>query len=146
MASSKKQPKPDEWLGDHPFYLVVRVDGPKGATVIDLDLKGWSQTYRSLMREPGVWYLVNKADGRIPIALTVAKGEQPYYTARHVGIASTAPDAEGKLPAVEIVAYGLGKKRLDGHTDRIWYFQNGLAVTGDDVEAFGIESIKRGLA
>lgn len=135
----------DAWQGDTPVYLVVWVEGPRGATVIDLDQRGWSTEYADLMREPGKWYLVRKDTGAVPIALLVMGGEQPYYTARHIGIASAVPDAEGNLPKVQTVAYGLGKKRVDGHVDRLWYFMNGLVVAGDDAESFGIESIRKGL-
>lgn len=134
-----------DWHGDNPFYLIIRtLDG--AGTAIDLDEKGWSTKHHDLMRVAGTWYLVLKSTGFIPIAITVQEGEQPYYTARHVGIASSVPDADGNVPRAQTVAYGLGKKRLDGHVDRLWHFMNGLTVTGDDAEHFGIESIKRGLA
>lgn len=134
----------DAWQGSCPVYLVVAVE--TGATVIDLDERGWSSKHAGLMREVGTWYLVRKDTQQIPIAIRVNEGEQPYYTAKHVGIASTVPDEDGALPATETIAYGLGKKRVDGHVDRLWCFMNGLVVAGDDVESFGIESIKRGLA
>lgn len=133
-----------DWQGDCPVFLIIVIGDE--ATFVDLDERGWSSKHADKMRSPGKWYLAKKEDGAVPIALVVNEGEQPYYTARHIGIASTAPDADGNLPRVETIAYGLGKKRIDGHVDRLWWFRNGLTVSGDDVESFGIESIKKGLA
>jgi len=131
-----------EWQGDNPCALVIEHDG--NVTIIDLDQRGWSETYRELMRKPSLWYLVVKEDSHIPIAIKVVEGEQPYYTARHIGIASGVPGPDGRMPANEVIAYGLGKKRLDGHVDRLWWFSNGLVVSGEDAEAFGIKLIKEG--
>jgi hypothetical protein len=135
-----------DWQGDNPFSLVIFPAEGIQPIVIDLDERGWATRYADHMRAPGQWYLVNKQDSSIPIAIWVHPGEQPYYTARHIGIGSGVPDETGYMPATEIIAYGIGKKRTDGHVDRLWVFRNGLVVAGDDVEKFGIDIIKKGMA
>lgn len=132
----------NDWKGDHPFYLMIRHrqdDGKMVSTIVDLDEGGWSEKHKDLMRKPGRWYLVHKVTRTMPLAMTVEEGEQPYYKARHVGIGSMPKD---KVIQNELIAYGIGKKRLDGHVDRLWYFPQGMAVCGDDVNAIGIEMLK----
>jgi hypothetical protein len=43
-----------------------------------------------------------------------------------------------------MIAYGIGKKRLDGHVDRIWVLPNGVICTGDDVEPLVLAFIRAG--
>jgi hypothetical protein len=138
---------PDSWQGDCPLYLIIRVE--EGATVIDLDEKGWVKTHLPLMRRAAHWYLVRKDTGAVPIAMEMLPFDRGYYTARHVAVASTVPDENGFLPRTEIIGYGLGRKRkIAGRwsRDELWCFMNGLVVAGTDVEAFGVESIHRGIA
>lgn len=114
-----------EWQGDNPFFLTIQVAGI-GNTVIDLDEPGWATKHAALMREPGAWLLNHKSGHQTVAIVLVHEGEQPYYTARHVGIAFGGSG--------EMIAYGIGKKRLDGHVDRIWVLPNGVICAGDDVE------------
>lgn len=144
---------PDQWEGDNPFYLMifepperVVVGGeivgesmPK-SHVIDLDQRGWIAANEELMRGRTQWYLIDKQTNGVVFGMQVYDGEQPYYTARHIGIGS----ASGLDRPAEVTAYGIGKKRNDGHVDRLWKLPNGLICTGDDVDTFGIESVKRG--
>ena len=37
----------------------------------------------------------------------------------------------------EVRAYGIGKKRLDGHVDRLWVLPTGVICAGDDVNVLG---------
>lgn len=133
----------DEWRGTNPFYLMIRhaqLDGAIVHTVVDLDEEGWTTIHSRIMRLPGRWYLVRKEDRTMPIVITVAEGEQPYYVARHVGIGSETPES---LIQTEVIAYGLGKKRTDGHVDRLWHFHpQGVTVAGDDVDDIGVEIVK----
>lgn len=125
----------DEWRGETPVYLVIQT-ADHGNTVIDLDETGWMTTYAHLMREPGAWMLHHKATLQAIAIILVQSGEQPYYTARHVGIAFGGSG--------EMIAYGIGKKRLDGHVDRIWVLPNGVICAGDDVEPLILAFIRAG--
>ena len=53
--------------------------------------------------------------------------------ARHFARAGAA---EGQEQA-RVSAYGIGKKRRDGHVDRLWIFTTGQICAGDDVDIFG---------
>lgn len=131
-----------DWKGNHPFYLMIRHkqhDGKMVGTVVDLDEGGWSAKHKDLMRKPGRWYLVHKETRTMPLAMTVEEGEQPYYKARHVGIGSMTAE---QVSQSELIAYGIGKKFRDGHVERMWYFPQGMAVMGDDVNPIGIEMLK----
>jgi len=130
------------YLGSNPYYLMVilRSEG-EGEEIpvaqIDLDEPGWATTYARYMRDPGQWYLVRKVDNAIVATMLVWPGEQPYYVARHVGFAGTTN--------AETTNYGIGKKRNDGHVDRIWVMANGCITLGDDVEPISIDLLKQGL-
>lgn len=135
------------WLGSNPYYLML-ILGPLRAVVrttvqIDLDQPGWTKLNRAFLREQGQWYLVRKSDQVIVATMMVYPGEQPYYVARHVGYASTSgePDA----PKAETINYGIGKKRLDGHVDRIWILSNGCVTLGDDGEDIALDLLKSGM-
>jgi hypothetical protein len=125
----------DEWKGPNPFYLTIQT-AEDGNTVIDLDETGWLTTYAHLLRKPGAWMLNHKAVLQTVAIILVQDGEQPYYTARHVGIAFGGSG--------EMIAYGIGKKRLDGHVDRIWVLPNGVICAGDDVEPLVLAFIRAG--
>lgn len=123
------------WADDIPFYLlIVLTDG--SFTEVDLGERGWVAKHADLMRAPGRWHLVTKA-GIVLGVMEVLDGEQPYYVARHVGIAGSGGSASTK-------AYGIGKKRLDGHVDRLWFMANGCVTLGDDLEIIAIDLIKKG--
>jgi hypothetical protein len=122
-----------EWLGANPFFLVITTPGV-GQTVIDLDQPGWVSKNAELMRLAGAWMLNHKKTGTTATVILVDDGEQPYYTARHIGVAFGG--------AGEIVAYGIGKKRRDGHVDRLWVFENGIVCAGDDVENLALAFVR----
>lgn len=117
------------WSDANPYWLQIwRPEGIKQD--IDLGESGWMRTYAEWMRGRARWMMVDKQTGRSVFVLDVFDGEQPYYTARHVGIA-------GSGGSNEIIAYGIGKKRLDGHTDRLWVLPTGEVCAGDDVDTLG---------
>jgi len=116
-----------------PYYLVISAEDD--GTRIDLDEPGWAKTYRKWMRRPGAWFLMDKASDVPVLALIVHQGEQPYYTARHVGITSSAGGNE-------ITAYGLGKKKINGEMVRIWLMPGGFVCGGDDVDDLGVRLVR----
>ena len=122
------------WHGDNPFYLMIFAGGER--IVIDLDERGWATTYAAYMRAPGYWFLFRKDAEQHVFEMIVLDGEQPYYTRRTVGIA-------GSGGSNDVAFYGIGKKRLDGHVDRLWYAPDGAIIAGDDVDQFGVEYVKR---
>lgn len=133
------------WLGPNPYYLMIVLapsDGQLGQSIaeIDLDQSGWSSFYARFMRGVGQWYLVRKVDRVVVATMLVYDGEQPYYVARHVGFANTGGEGGG-----ETTNYGIGKKRLDGHVDRVWIMANGCVTLGDDVEPISLDLLKSGM-
>jgi len=128
--------RPATWTGDNPFYLLISLAA--GGVAIDLDAPGWATRYADYLRVKSIWYLVRKADEGVVLAVTVNEGEQPYYTARHVGVAQLGRGDDGDpLPVHEVIFFGIGKKRLDGHVDRLWVGPRGLVCGGDDPEQLG---------
>lgn len=126
------------WLDGNPFYLLIVLDDGRVAQ-IDLGERGWIAKYgeAGFLRDPGRWHLVQKASGTVVAMVLVSEGEQPYYVARHVGFATGSSSTEA-------TAYGIGKKRTDGHTDRIWLLPNGIVLTGDDLEPLALDMLRRG--
>lgn len=122
-----------QWQGPTPFFLVIQADGVD--TIIDLDQSKWAKTYKKLMRQPGTWALMHKEGRRPPLLVIVHPGDQPYYTARHVGITSSAGGNE-------VTAYGIGKKRPDGSMVRVWIMPNGIVCGGDDVDDIGTRMVR----
>lgn len=120
-----------DWHGDHPLYLALIYEDE--IVNIDLDEPGWMTTHADNMRRPGTWVLRHKS-GVDLMAMIVIEGEQPYYTARHVGVV-------GNAGSNEVTAYGIGKKRLDGHVDRLWLLPNGVVCAGDDVSVLGVRLV-----
>lgn len=140
---------PDQFAGDNPYVLIVVTSDE--TALIDLDETGWAKRYGHLMRAPGRWILGRKTDSTPILTLAVSDGEQPYYTSHVVGVALLPPpDALGMTTSQaldlrsrsEIRAYGIGKKRLDGHVDRMWILPSGAICTGDDVDVLGEEIAK----
>jgi len=126
-----------EWKGEKPVFLVIRQYPPGEApvsTVIDLDEGGWIEKHKGLMRTAGAWFLCSKTLSiqkgvLVPVLMVqVEEGEQPYYTAKHVGIMSFGTD---KGP--ESIAYGIGKKLRDGSVMRLWLMPNMSVAGGEDV-------------
>jgi len=123
------------WTGENPYYLIIISNGPEDIHHVDLDEPGWIETLGPLMRAPGFWYLVRKADAARPLVLVVHPGEQPYYTARHFGVV-------GSGGSNEITVYGIGKKKVDGSMVRLWTFLDGPICGGDDIDDLAIAAIK----
>lgn len=121
------------WADDNPYYLVI--SGDRRGTMIDLGEAGWATKYCRWLRLPGAWVLRRKSDDANVLMVWVHKGDQPYYTAHHVGITSSAGGNE-------IIAYGIGKKRPDGSVNRMWILPNGCICSGDDVDDIGVRMVK----
>lgn len=135
------------WGGDAPFYLVFEPDDGSGNVGIDLDVSGWIEANREIMRAPGTWLLLHKATGRPMLALIVERGEQFYFTIKHVG---------NLMVGSEISSYGIGKRVPPVYREgertyrgkvrkfrelvepermvRLWLLPNGIVCGGDDVE------------
>lgn len=127
------------WLDGNPFYLVIVLDDGRNIEQ-DLAEKGWIAKLGGAgwLRAPGSWYLVRKNGEIIVLMMLVAEGEQPYYVKRHAGFITDSDDVRGS-------AYGIGKKRLDGHIDRLWVLSNGCVVMGDDVDPIIVRLLKQGI-
>lgn len=123
----------DSWQGPTPYYLVLST--PDDGAQIDLDETGWATTYADWMRRPAVWFLMSKETASPVLAIWVQDGEQPYYTARHVGVT-------GSAGGNEITAYGIGKKKIDGEMVRLWLMPGGFVCGGDDVDDIGVKLVK----
>lgn len=125
-----------DWVGPTPVYLmIVTHDGEDESVIIDLDRPQWAKLYAEWMRRPAVWFLLSKKSDLPALTVWVHDGDQPYYTARHVGVT-------GSGGGNEITAYGIGKKRPDGEMVRLWVMPNGMVCGGDDVSDFGIRMVK----
>lgn len=122
------------WKGDTPVVLIIESD--EGAVVgVDLDEHQWASSYAAWLRVPGLWTLASK-DGVPRLRVVVKAGEQPYYTARHVGVA-------GSGGSNEITAYGIGKKFPDGSVMRLWLMPDGTVCGAEDVDTLGIAEVHR---
>jgi hypothetical protein len=116
----------DGWQGDSPFFLVIQPDdAPDGNVGVDLDQPGWMTDHADLMRKPGTWLLYHKQSGKALFCVVVEKGDQPYFTKRHVG---------NLMAGNEVVAFGIGKKGPGGAMTRLWLLPNGMVCGGDDVD------------
>lgn len=122
------------WHGPNPYYLIIATQDENVG--VDLDESGWMTKYAFALRLAGQWILVHKETGHQSLIVKVSDGEQPYYTARHVGIT-------GGGGSNEITAYGIGKKCVDGHVERLWVLPGGTVCGGDDVDQLGILMVKR---
>jgi len=69
------------------------------------------------------------------LVVQVHPGDQPYYTARHVGVT-------GSAGGNEITAYGIGKKAADGTMTRLWLLPGFMVCGGDDVDDLGVRMVK----
>lgn len=133
-----------DWKGDNPFYLLIRhaqaTDGKMVGTIIDLDEGGWVEKHDALTKQPGRWYLVNKASGVLSMAMVVGEGEEGFYKRRHVGVGNLTPE---KVIQNEVMGYGLGRKLADGHEEIMWLFPQGpVTCMGDDANTIGMELLK----
>lgn len=130
-----------EWSGETPVFLVVDATGYK-PTIIDLDMNRWIDTHHDIITAPGRWYLCNKTNNAVLGGMVINQGEVPYYVARHVGVGSSLPGLDGLAKSNEMIVYGIGKKRIDGHFDRMWFMLNGFVCSGDDVEQFAFQHLQ----
>lgn len=117
-----------------PFDLMI-VDDEQRVQFVDVEEHQWHAKHADWMRRPGWWLLRRKDNSAVALTLRVNDGDQPYYTARHVGIA-------GGSASHEIVAYGIGKKCADGSMVRLWVMPGGDVCGGDDVDQLGILLVK----
>lgn len=121
-----------DWADENPFYLLIAA--PDAHVVIDLGESGWATKHAAWMRRAAKWHLAAKGNNRILMSVNVLEGDQPYYTARHLG-------AIGSAGSNEIICYGIGKKQANGEMVRLWLMPNGVIVGGDDVDPFGMDII-----
>lgn len=132
---------PEKWYGSWPFFLLIVTKNNTVHSVIDLEEPEWRAKYEdNIMREPGQWYLARKHDRSVVFALNVEEGEQPYYVLKHVGYLGGVEDNPTQH---EMGAFGLGKKRLDGHVDRMWILPNGLVCGGNDLDFFVYQALNK---
>jgi hypothetical protein len=117
-------------------YDLMLVDNEQHVLFIDVEEPRWASTYSDWMRRTGWWLLRRKVDSAVMLVVRVNPGDQPYYTARHVGIT-------GSGGSNEITAYGIGKKCVDGSMVRLWIMPDGAIVGGDDVDDLGVAMVKR---
>lgn len=125
------------WAGPNPFFLIISpLENPENRVVIDLDTP-WITEHSDLLRTPALWELVIKErpSNGTAIAMFVYEGEQPYYVKRHIGVAGDGTN--------EIESYGIGKKLVDGHVQRMWLLPNGTFCSGDDVDTLGVMLVKQ---
>ncbi len=116
--------------GAVPYYLhIIRANSDQ--IEIDVEEPQWMKTHAEWMRGRMRWYLMRKADKTPVLAVDVMDGDQPYYAAQHVARIS------GRGAGGHIVAYGIGAKRVDGNTDRMWVLPNGIVCAGNDVNSLG---------
>lgn len=131
----------DGWLDENPFYLMIVLADGRFAE-IDLAERGWLVRYgeAGFLRSPGMWYLVRKVGQVIAAMVAVHEGDQPYYVAKHVGFTSVSGDG----PSGETIVYGIGKKRVDGTTDRLWLLSNGTFTVGEDIDQIASTLLRQG--
>lgn len=122
----------------NPFFLVVRRygdDGENTSVAIDLDTPKWKETFSSVLKATGVWFLCHRETSKklgklYPVlAMKVDDGEDPSYIARHIG---KLDDMDA-----EIICYGIGKTLSDGTSMRLWAMPNGMVTGGEDVYELG---------
>jgi hypothetical protein len=113
-----------------PFDLMI-VDDQQRVQFIDVEEHQWHAKHADWMRRPGWWLLRRKSDSSVVLTVRVHEGDQPFFTIRHVGVAST-------VATTEIVAYGLGKKLANGERLALWVMPGGDICGGDDVDELGV--------
>lgn len=129
--------KPSEWLGDCPYYLIFVYEGQ--VEVVDLDRFHWVEDQGWIFRAVGELHLIRKAGDAVALSVHTSEGEQSYYVARHVGIAGGVQPSHN-----EVVAFGIGKKRVDRNQDNLWVLPWGQICGGNDVEYFALKGLKEG--
>jgi hypothetical protein len=118
-----------------PFDLLL-VDDYQNTCFIDVEEHAWHAKYADWLRRPGWWLLRRKGTNAVVLTVRVAEGDQPYYTARHVGTGLGSPGQ------AEIIAYGIGKKCADGSMVRLWVMPDGVVVGGEDVDRLGVLMVR----
>lgn len=132
-----------EWTGECPYFLLfvpASREPQLDHITIDLDEPSWLSRYGYIFRTEGEMFLIQKLTERVLLSVRLNEGDQGYYVARHVGIASGANPVKN-----EVVAYGIGKKRADGNQDNLWYLPWGQVCGGNDVEYFALQGLRKGL-
>lgn len=140
------------WHGTNPYCLVItKQDGSN--ILIDLDEPGWATTHAEWMRVESQWILARKSDSTPVLTLIVEDGEQPYYTTKVHTTFLPPPEFFQRSEIVinpeeikemaQIRSYGIGKKLVDGHVDRLWVLPNGMVCGGDDIEVIGASITKQ---
>lgn len=112
--------------GQTPFFLVIELDDKPDSGHIGVDLDTpWFTTHAEHLRKPATWWLIHKGTQKPVMAIIVEEGDQPYFTKHHVG---------NLMSGREMIAFGMGKKRVDGTMVRNWILPNGIVCGGDDVD------------
>jgi hypothetical protein len=125
LKQAVEQPSPkSDWVGDSPFWLMCQTpaDGNVG---IDIDVPGWIEQHKELMRSPGTWFLMDKRRSKPIFSVVMAEGDQFYFSKHHVG---------NLMAAREVLCYGIGKKQADGSKVNLWLLPNGMVCGGGDVD------------
>lgn len=132
---------------DNPHYLLLKLDAVPSPQVVEIDLdeRGWLQTYdEQLFHRTGEWHLVRKNGKSVVFSLRVNEGDQPYYTARVIGVVGHG----------ETRAYSIGKKtqryrrkkaQWVENEDNLWVLEWGQICGGTDVEYFAKAGIMSGV-
>lgn len=128
----------EAWSGDNPYYLIATFDD-RDPEIVDLDRPGWLQDQGWIFRSEAEFHLTRKIDSIVVFSVRLLPGEQGYYTARHIGVTGSGGQAE-------TIAYGIGKKRVDGNEDNLWVLSWGQICVGQDVEYFALKGLKQGRA
>lgn len=123
-----------EFKGANPYFLLF-VDVAT-QTLVDLDESGWMAAHGHIFRDVGDLHLVRKSDQGIVFSVHLDEGDQGYYVGRHVANTGIAGEA---------IAYGIGKKRVNGNEDKLWILPWGQVCAGTDIERFAIEGLRKGL-
>ena len=121
-----------DWAGSNPYFLLIAA--PDAHVLVDLDEHQWMTKHAAWMRRPGNWHLCSKTNNRVMLSVKIYEDDQPYYTAKHVGVT-------GGGGSNEVTCYGIGKKQANGEMVRLWLMPNGVVVGGDDVEPFGLDIV-----
>ena len=134
---------PEKWHGKNQYFLMfltaVKAEQPT-IEIIDLDRSGWKKDQGWIFRAVGELYLVRKEKQAVVFSVHLNPGDQGFYAAHHVGMASGVGVTQN-----EVVVYGIGKKRANGNMDNLWIMPWGQVCSGIDHDYFGLEGLKKGL-
>lgn len=115
-------PQDHQWSGDSRFHLAF--ERHSGETIgIDIDTSGWIEEQKHLFREPGTWFLVDKASGRPLFVVVMNEGDQFFFVKHHVG---------NLMAGGSVMSYGFGKRRSDGKAVELWFLPNGMVCGSEE--------------